>query len=443
MIDFKVVWGEGTLISPQHFQQQERYFETLIGNFALNKNHHWGFKSLDFNESAKEMGVLEVAGVSGFFKNGLYFEGTSQSCPRLKIEIPPNIEAETVYLAWSNESVYQHNYAMIDDVEGTNAQYILHGIELLDATELNSVKRQIVVANKNLRLVLSGQLSDDMIYIPVAKILSSNANGEYFLDKTFIPPCLNVNTNEVLVNYYQELHGILKQRIQSLTGVLTSSSLMTSHDVRDFLFLQTLNRYQAYMHHVSTLPTIHPCELYESWLKLYGDLSTFEPTKMNFALPSYRHNNLKESYAELMALLKQALSIILEQKAILIPFEMTDETTRVAITPDESLLNNCRFILAVNASIQPETLRQTLPATIKIGSVEKIKDLVAYHLPGIKVNALATAPRELPYYAGFSYFELDKTSELWSDLHQSSGMALHLAGEFPELQIEFWAVKPV
>ena len=122
---------------------------------------------------------------------------------------------------------------------------------------------------------------------------------------------------------------------------------------------------------------------------------------------------------------------------------MSDETTRVAITPDKSLLNKCRFVLAVNASIQPETLRQMLPATIKIGSVEKIKDLVAYHLPGVKVNALATAPRELPYYAGFSYFELDKTSELWADLYQSSGIALHLAGEFPELQIEFWAIKPV
>lgn len=443
MIDFKVVWGEGTLISPQHFQQQERYFETLINNFALNKNYYWGFKNLDFNESAKEIGVLEVTQISGFFKNGLYFEETSQSCPRLKIEIPPNIEFETVYLAWSNESIYQQNYAMIDDIDGVNAQYIVHGIELSDITELNSTKRQIIVANKNLRLVLSNQLSDNMIYMPVAKILSSNANGEYILDKTFIPPSLNINKNEVLFNYYQELHGILKQRIQSLTGVLTNPSLMTSNDVRDFLFLQTLNRYQAYMHHISTLPMIHPCKLYESWLQLYGDLSTFESTKMNFALPSYHHDNLKECYSELIILLKQALSIVLEQKAILIPFEITDEMTRVAITPDKSLLNNCRFVLAVNANIQPEILRQTLPATIKISSVEKIKNLVAYHLPGVKVNALATAPRELPYYAGFSYFELDKTSELWEDLYQSPGIALHLAGEFPELQIEFWAIKPV
>lgn len=407
MIDLKVVWGEGTLISPQHFQQQERYFETLVGNFALNRNYYWGFKNLSFNESVKEMGVFELAEVSGFFKNGLYFEESSRSCPRLKMDIPPNIESEIVYLVWSYESAYQQNYAMIDDADGINAQYILHSIELSDVTELNSAKRQIIVANKNLRLVLSSQLNDDMIHMPVAKILSSNANGEYFLDRTFIPPFLNVNNNEILTNYHQELHGILKQRIQSLTGVLTNPSLMTSNDVRDFLFLQTLNRYQAYMHHISTLPVIHPCELYESWLKLYGDLSTFESTKMNFALPSYRHNNLKECYAELMVLLKQALSIVLEQKAILIPFEMTDETTRVAITPDKSLLNSCRFVLAVNANIQPEILRRTLPATVKIGSVEKIKDLVAYHLPGVKVNALVTAPRELPYYAGFSYFELE------------------------------------
>lgn len=439
----KVVWGEGTLISPQHFQQQERYFDALINkNYSLNQNYYWGFRELSFNASASQVGILEVARVSGFFKNGAYFEETSASSPHLRIEIPPNIESETVHLVWSGQSEYLNNYAAIDAEDDYAGQYLVYDIELQDATEVGLPKRSIAVANKNIRLVLSHQLSDDMLSLPVAKILSSNANGEYQLDEQFIPPFVNMAHNQRLRGFCIEIHGILKQRAQTLSGILTNPSLMTNSDVRDFLILQTINRYHAYMHHIDTLPLLHPCEVYENWLQLYGDLSTFEPAKVNFALPRYNHEDLDFCYAQLLALLKQALSIVLEQKAILIPFEITDDSTRVAITPDRSLLNNCQFVLAVNANMPPDTLKQKLPATIKIGTVEKIKDLVAFHLPGIKVQALTTAPRELPYYAGFSYFEVDKTSELWGDLHQSSGIALHLAGDFPELQIEFWAIKP-
>lgn len=443
MNNCKVVWGEGTLISPQHFQQQERYFSSLINKNYSNQNYYWGFKELVFNTSASQMGILEVAKVSGFFKNGAYFEETSATSPRLKIEIPPNLESELVYLVWSDQSEYLNNYAAIESLDDYTGQYLVYDIELQDATEVGLPKRSIAVANKNIRLALSHQLSDEMLQLPIAKILFSNANGEYQLDDKFIPPFLNIKNNQRLMSFLFEIFGILKQRAQTLSGILTNPSLITNNDVRDFLILQTINRYHAYMHHVDTLSLLHPCDVYENWLKLYGDLSTFETTKMNLALPYYNHDDLESCYLQLSALLKQALSIVLEQKAILIPFEMTDDSTRVAITPDRSLLNNCQFVLAVNANMQPETLKQKLPATIKIGSVEKIKDLVAYHLPGIKVQSLTTAPRELPYYAGFSYFEIDKTSELWGDLYQSSGIALHLAGDFPELQIEFWAIKPV
>ena len=74
-------------------------------------------------------------------------------------------------------------------------------------------------------------------------------------------------------------------------------------------------------------------------------------------------------------------------------------------------------------------------------TVEKVKELVAYHLPGIRVHALSVAPRELPYHSGYVYFELDKKHELWDMFDTSSGMAFHLAGNFPNLDVEFWAIK--
>lgn len=133
--------------------------------------------------------------------------------------------------------------------------------------------------------------------------------------------------------------------------------------------------------------------------------------------------------------------IVLEQRAIRIPLDMRDEATHVAQTPNQSLLDKASFILAVKADMPNEALRQKIPSVVKIGTVEKVKELVAYHLPGIKVHALSVAPRELPYHSGYVYFELDKKNELWDMFDISSGMAFHLAGNFPNLDVEFWAIK--
>jgi type VI secretion system protein ImpJ len=55
--------------------------------------------------------------------------------------------------------------------------------------------------------------------------------------------------------------------------------------------------------------------------------------------------------------------------------------------------------------------------------------------------ALPVAPRQIPYHSGFAYFQLNRNHELWTQLSQSGGIALHVAGEFPGLQMEFWAIK--
>ena len=37
--------------------------------------------------------------------------------------------------------------------------------------------------------------------------------------------------------------------------------------------------------------------------------------------------------------------------------------------------------------------------------------------------------------------ELDRNSDLWKQLDTSGGMAIHVAGEFPELTLELWAIR--
>ena len=81
------------------------------------------------------------------------------------------------------------------------------------------------------------------------------------------------------------------------------------------------------------------------------------------------------------------------------------------------------------------------PSQIKIGTVEKIRDLVNLQLPGIGLRALPVAPRQIPYHAGLVYFELDRSHELWRELESSGGFAMHLSGDFPGINMQFWAIR--
>ena len=108
---------------------------------------------------------------------------------------------------------------------------------------------------------------------------------------------------------------------------------------------------------------------------------------------------------------------------------------------DRSLLTTASFVLAARANVPENALRLHLPAQIKIAPVERIRQLVNAAMPGIALKPLPVAPRQIPYHSGFTYFELEKQSDFWKELQHSGGFALHIGGDFPGLELEFWAIR--
>ena len=114
---------------------------------------------------------------------------------------------------------------------------------------------------------------------------------------------------------------------------------------------------------------------------------------------------------------------------------------KVAKVPDPTLYGTAVFILAARADLPAEELRRRFPAQLKIGPVEDMSKLVNLSLPGVSVSPVPVAPRQLPFHAGFVYFELDQSGKTWAGLKSSGALAMHLAGEFPGLELEFWAIR--
>jgi type VI secretion system protein ImpJ len=173
-----------------------------------------------------------------------------------------------------------------------------------------------------------------------------------------------------------------------------------------------------------------------------GELSTFTTgAKRPPRLDTYQHNRLRESFEPVIAALRASLSAVLEQAAIPIPIEAKKFGIHVAAVADRTLYSTAVFVLAARADLAAEELRQRFPAQIKIGPVEKIRDLVNLQLPGVPLHPAPVAPRQIPYHAGFVYFELDQSHELWNQLKSSGGIAFHVGGEFPALAMELWAIR--
>ena len=142
-----------------------------------------------------------------------------------------------------------------------------------------------------------------------------------------------------------------------------------------------------------------------------------------------------------MELARYALSMVLEQHAVMLPLQQRKNNIQLAPIHDKNLLGTALFVLVAQADMDQEKLREPLPKQIKIGTPENIRELVNTHLPGVKIRPMPVAPRQIPFHAGKSYFQLDFSSSQRAQLESSTGCALHVSGTFPGIVLQLWAIK--
>jgi type VI secretion system protein ImpJ len=293
-----------------------------------------------------------------------------------------------------------------------------------------------------MRLLLEKDERADYACVAIARIIEVRSDRQVVLDDTYLPPVLDVKALRRLAGFITEIQGLLHHRGEALAGRVSQSGKGGAAEIGDFLMLLMVNRYEPVLAHLAGLSSLHPETFYRLLLSIAGELATFtaqgqRPEQM----PTYKHDDLKACFEPLMKMLRDSLSMVLEQTAVPIPLKERQFGIRTGAIADPSLIDNSTFVLAVSASMPVEELQARFPQQIKIGSVETIRDLVNAALPGIPIRALGAAPRQIPFHAGNTYFELDRNSDQWVALKNSAAFALHVGGDFPNLQMEFWAIR--
>ncbi|MBB3221227.1 type VI secretion system baseplate subunit TssK [Pseudoduganella umbonata] len=437
----KVIWSEGMLLQPQHMQQHDRYLDArLEGRAGALRPYPWGVAHLELDTAQLGLGKVALRACSGVLPDGTPFGLAGDEDIPAPLDIPPDARDVLVVLALP---LRRHGVPEVDDGNGVDnaARHRRAEADVWDSNGLDFSTR-VEIGKLRLRLALQEGLPDGCMALGIVRVLERRADNQVVLDTAYCAPVLALRAAPPLAGFVDELQGLLHQRAEALAARLAQPQASGAGEIADFLLLQLLNRSQPRVAHLARTPALHPHDLYRELCGLAGELATFtRADKRTPAYPPYRHDALAVSFAPLMLDLRRSLSAVMDPAAVALALEERQFGIRVAVLPDRALLQSATFVLAVHAQLPPDAVRSGFPPQVKIGSVETIRDLVNLQLPGIPLRPLSVAPRQLPYLAGHTYFELDRASDYWQQLNSSAGFAMHVAGHFPGLRMQFWAIR--
>lgn len=426
---------------PHHFQQHDRYLETYVESRVTSlRPCSWGLTALELDAPALALGKIALTRLRAVMPDGTPVEVPASAHALKPRDIPTDFSNGRVYLALPVRSGDGPEIDPDDDGR-IDPRFRSAGRGLRNSTQRTSDEIDVQLAIPNLRLVLEGEPVDDLVLLAVARVKERGSDGAVVLDDGFLAPALDCGAYAGFGRLLSEITALLRRRGEALATMVDPARADGVSTLSDFLLLQLINRFEPLFEHLLNVRPLHPETVYSIALQLAGELSTFDGARRPPAFPNYVHDELDTCFGPVLRHIRQALSIVTERSAHQLPIEARKYGVYVSIIADQNLLRQARFVLAVRANVDSADILRSFPNQVKIGPVEEIRNLVNLQLPGIGLKALPVAPREVPYHSDTAYFELDRQSELWSKLSGSASFAFHVAGEFPGIRLEFWAIR--
>ena len=441
-LDSKVVWSEGMFLNPQHFQQQERYFERLVeGKCSAYGAYGWGMHEFEVDQQLLTLGKVSVIKGKGVFPDGTPFSFPDIDEPPPVFEVPENTHNSVVYICVPVKRPGAVDVIADENTQGL-ARYYSFEQETRDVSNESGDNISMDVGKLRFRLMLETDDLSGYACVGLIRIAESRDDKNVLLDDNYIATCLDCKKSPKLKGYLTELIGLLHHRGEAIAGRLADTNRGGTAEVADYMMLQLINRLEPMANHLNNMNGLHPVDLFAESVQMVGELSTFvSKNKRTPGFPNYLHDDLQQTFTPVITALRNCLSMVYEQTAVSLSLVDKKYGIRVAEIADRSLIGSAMFVISARADVPEDALRAHLPAQIKIGPVERIRQLVNAAMPGIALKPLPVAPRQIPYHSGYTYFQLDPQSDFWAELQHSGGFALHVGGDFPGLELEFWAIR--
>jgi type VI secretion system protein ImpJ len=453
----RVVWSEGLLVSPQHFQQQDLYHERLLDErIAALAPYRWGVVVAELDAGALGAGQVRFTKFTGVMPDGLYaaFDAGDPECPpvrTLDAHFGPTQRACDVYLAVPKEregvpSVsIEEGAAATSATKAARARFRAGARSIHDLTG-NAVEISMSFALRNAVVLFGDEARDDFETIKVAEIVRDSRGG-LIINEAYIPPSLRIDSSPFLMAGVRRLLGLMVAKQRRLSGDRRqrdgASIAFDAGDITRFLQLSAINGAIPVLTHAATNGETSPVHLYLLLAQIAGQLASFSNDVDPAKLPVFSYTELRNTFEELIAVVTGLLHEIRETY-IAVALE-TAQGVHVGKLEDDRMLRSSQYVLAVTSKdkeLNEEQLAQRLPGLCKIASRTLIPQIMRAHSPGVPVQVSRRPPSEIPVRAGVVYFSLDLRNENWRHVLEDRTIAIYLPPPLdPEhVQVDLMAV---
>jgi type VI secretion system protein ImpJ len=445
----KIIWNEGMLLTPHHFQQSDNFHEELLSSrVASLVPYEWGILEMQINREAIANGVFELISCGAVMPDGLYLNvpGIDPAPASRAIEnhFDPLSDKLSVHLAVPAMKMGASNFQSNGNDPSLMVRYLQHGGTVLDETTGDN-EQQVAFARSNLKLVFDDELREGYSAIKIAE-LERTATAQFSLVDEYIPPALNTSASTWLVNMLRQVIEILVTKSTALSEQrrLRSTSLadFTTSEMAPFWLLHTVNVAIPKMTHLFRTRLVHPERLYVEMAELCGALMTFSADRHPKDIVRYDHTDLYYSFSRLYAEIRGLLETVIPTRCVQIPLENVRESLYIGRVVDDRLLAEAGFFLAVRAQVPDGRLIERVPRIVKIASSEVIDTVVGSALPGVTLAHASPPPGPIPTRVGFHYFGLEGVGPFWETIRGSKTISVYVPDEFPDVKLEMYAVKP-
>lgn len=435
----KVVWSEGLFLRPHHLQQSDRYVEGLLESRVRHVTPYpWGFSALEIDRDLAQQSKFAVRRATGIMPDGTPFDIPAGSPAPPPIDIPADAAKQ---LVWLSLPLGAPNTREVEPAEAESASRSVPGIErLIDTTSALRIEEEIEIAHPRLAYELRRTAKPGYVGLAMGRVVEVRDRNIVF-DEKFAPPLLVSSAHPVVQGWLDRVIGWIDNKLEELARYAADPTAGGGLQSADYFMLQLLNRHIPVLTHLRASRYVHPERLYCRFLEIAGELATFTTAERRArTYPAYDHDNLEEVFTPVVRDIQDFLSAQLGRRAIRLEIIERGPNAFLSMIRDRNLFRNAGFVLEVAARRPLTEIQAQFPQLFKVGPNTKMNEIVHAHLPGVGLVHMPTPPPQIRAITDHVYFLLDRQSPLWPEFSVASSIGMHFAGDWPELELELWAV---
>jgi len=304
-------------------------------------------------------------------------------------------------------------------------------------------EKPVRLGRKNVRLLLDTEPAEDLLTMPVARIMR-DGSGHFIVDPRFIPPVIQISASERLMTMLRRLIEILEDKSASITGSRKtegkSLAEFSTREIANFWLLHAVNSSLAPLRHLCFSKRGHPEELYVELARLGGALCTFALDSHPRALPLYDHDHLDECFEGLDLHIRTHLETIVPTNCLSIPLTRARDYFWEGDVTDQRVLGRSRWVFALHSRAGEAAVIARTPQLVKVCSSQFVAELVKRALPGCALTHLPVPPPAISARVDTQYFGVSKSGPCWDHILQTRRVGIYVPGELPEPELELLVV---